>query len=123
RLAELERQIEVESRALRAAQARLRAATQRLSIAEEQSQKTQAALATASEMAGPRLATRYRLGREGYIRFLLGSTSIADFFRRRRLFNLLIESDLHAITLLRTPADASQAARGELLAAHTEPNH
>jgi len=120
RLAELERQIEVESRALRAAQARLRAAAQRLSIAEDRSQKTQATLATASDAVAPRVVARYRLGREGYVRFLLGSTGIADLFRRRRLFNLLLESDLQAITLLRTQADASKAARDELLAAHTE---
>jgi len=120
RLAELERQIEVESRSLRAAQARLRAATQRLAVAEESSQKTQAALAAASEVARPRLVARYRLGREGYVRLLLGSTGIADFFRRRRLFNLLLASDLQAITVLRTQADASKAARDELLAAHTE---
>ena len=113
RLAELERQIEVESRALRAA-------AQRLSIAEERSQKTQATLATASDAVAPRVVARYRLGREGYVRFLLGSTGIADLFRRRRLFNLLLESDLQAITLLRTQADGSKAARDELLAAHTE---
>jgi murein hydrolase activator len=120
RLADLERQIEVESRALRAAQARLRAAAQRLSIAEDRSQKTQATLAAASEVVAPRLVGRYRLGREGYVRFLLGSTGIADLFRRRRLFNVLLESDLQAITVLRTQADATKAARDEILAAHTE---
>src|SRR5207245_1253043 len=70
--------------------------------------------------AGSRLVTRYRLEREGYIRFLLGSTSIADLLRRRRLFNVLLRSDLEAIALLRTQADATKAARDELLAAHVE---
>src|SRR2546423_1085358 len=72
------------------------------------------------EAGAPRLVTRYRLGREGYIRFLLGSTSIADLLRRRRLFNVLLRSDLEAIALLRTQADATKAARDELLAAHVE---
>jgi murein hydrolase activator len=120
RLADLERQIEVESRALRAAQTRLRSAAQRLAAAEERSQNAQADLTAANEAAAPRLVARYRLGREGYIRFLLGSTSIADLFRRRRLFNVLLRSDLEAITLLRTKADATKAARDELLAAHVE---
>ena len=120
RLADLERQIEVESRALRAAQTRLRSAAQRLAVAEERSQKAQAELTAASEAAAPRLVTRYRLGREGYIRFLLGSTSIADLLRRRRLFTVLLRSDLEAIALLRTQADATKAARDELLAAHVE---
>src|SRR5256714_111538 len=72
------------------------------------------------DAGAPRLVTRYRLGREGYIRFLLGSTSIADLLRRRRLFNVLLKSDLEAIALLRTQADATKAARDELLAAHVE---
>ena len=120
RLADLEREIEVESRALRAAQTRLRSAAQRLAAAEERSQKTQAELTVASEAAAPRLVARYRLGREGYIRFLLDSTSITDLLRRRRLFNFLLKSDLEAIALLRTQADATKAARDELLAAHVE---
>ena len=120
RLADLEREIEMESRALRAAQTRLRSAAQRLAAAEERSQKTQAELTAASEAAAPRLVARYRLGREGYIRFLLGSTSITDLLRRRRLFNFLLKSDLEAIALLRTQADATKAARDELLAAHVE---
>jgi septal ring factor EnvC (AmiA/AmiB activator) len=120
RLADLERQIEVESRALHAAQTRLKGATQRLSLAEERSQKSQSDLSAATELVGPRLLARYRLGREGYVRFLLGSTSVADLLRRRRLFNVLLKSDLEALTLLRTQADASKAARDELLAAHAE---
>src|SRR5207237_8200211 len=74
----------------------------------------------ASEAAAPRLVAKYRLGREGYIRFLLDSTSITDLLRRRRLFNFLLKSDLEAIALLRTQADATKAARDELLAAHVE---
>jgi septal ring factor EnvC (AmiA/AmiB activator) len=120
RLADLERQVEMESRALKAAQTRLRSAAQRLAAAEERSQKAQAELTAASDAVAPRLVARYRLGREGYIRFLLGSTSIPDLFRRRRLFNILLESDLQALTLLRTQADETKAARDELLAAHVE---
>src|SRR5204862_218483 len=85
RLADLERQIEVESRGLRAAEARLRAATQRLSTAEEGAARAQAELEVATTVVEPRLVARYRLGREGYVRFLLGSTSIADLLRRSRV--------------------------------------
>ena len=62
RLADLERQIEMESRAVRAAEVRLRAATQRLSIAEQRSQKAQGELDAATAIVEPRLVARYRLG-------------------------------------------------------------
>jgi septal ring factor EnvC (AmiA/AmiB activator) len=120
RLADLERQIELESRALRAAQVRLRAATQRLEVAEDRSQKAQAALDAQMAVVEPRLVARYKLGREGYVRFLLGSRSIADLLRRRRLFNALLQWDLDALALLRTQADAARAARDELADAHRE---
>ncbi len=120
RLADLERQIELESRALRAAEVRLRAATQRLSVAEERARKAQAELDAQTRVVEPRLVVRYRLGREGYVRFLLGSKSMADLMRRRRVFNTLLQSDLQALTLLRTQADAAKAARDELADAHAE---
>jgi murein hydrolase activator len=120
RLAELERQVEVEGRALRAAQARLRAANQRLIAVEERAQQTQAQVDRATDVLGPRLSARYRLGREGYLRFLLGARSIADVLRRRRLFNALLESDLDALSVLRFHADGARAARDELAAARNE---
>jgi septal ring factor EnvC (AmiA/AmiB activator) len=120
RLADLERQIEVETRAVRAAQARLRAASQRLFVAEEDAQKAQAQLDVAARAAQPRLLARYRIGREGYVRFLLGATSIADLLRRSRLFNVLLQADLDALTVLRKQALAAKAARDELAAAHAE---
>jgi septal ring factor EnvC (AmiA/AmiB activator) len=120
RLADLERQIELEGRALRAAQLRLRAATQRLTVVEERSQKAQAELDAAMAAAGPRLVARYRLGREGYVRFLLGAKSIADLLRRHRVFSLLLESDLETVNTLRVRAEAARAARDELAAAHAE---
>lgn len=120
RLADLERQIELESRALRAAQVRLRAATQRLSVAEERAKKAQAGLDVQTAVVEPRLIARYRLGREGYVRFLLGSRSIADLLQRRRMFNILLETDLDALNKLRTQADAAKAARDELADAHAE---
>jgi murein hydrolase activator len=120
RLADLERQIELEGRGLRAAQLRLRAATQRLTVVEERAQKAQADLDAAMAAAGPRLVARYRLGREGYVRFLLGAKSIGDLLRRHRVFNLLLESDLETVTTLRVRADAASAARDELAAAHAE---
>ena len=109
RLADLERQIELESRALRAAQVRLRAATQRLSVAEQRSQKAQGELDAATAVVEPRLVARYRLGREGYVRFLLGSKSIADLLQRRRFFNALLQADLDALALLR---DARAGGKG-----------
>jgi septal ring factor EnvC (AmiA/AmiB activator) len=120
RLADLERQIELESRALRAAQVRLKAATQRLSVAEERSRKAQGELDAATSVVEPRLVARYRLGREGYVRFLLGSRSIADLLQRRRLFNTLLQSDLDALALLRAQAQVAKAARDELADAHAE---
>lgn len=120
RLADLERQIEVESRGLRAAQARLRAATVRLSAAEESTRQAQAQLEVARRTAEPRLIARYRLGREGYVRFLLGSTSIPDLVRRSRFFNVLLKADLETLTVLGAQAKVAQAARDELAAAHAE---
>ncbi|HET7787753.1 MAG TPA: peptidoglycan DD-metalloendopeptidase family protein [Myxococcales bacterium] len=120
KLADLERQIELEGRALRAAQVRLRAATQRLAVVEERSERARAQLDLAMETAGPRLVARYRLGREGYVRFLLGARSIGDLLRRHRFFNLLLASDLETVTALRVRSDAATAARDELAAAHAE---
>jgi murein hydrolase activator len=120
RLADLEREIELESRALRAAQTRLRAADQRLSAADESAGKAQAQLDSATSVVAPRLVTRYRLGREGYVRFLLGATGIADLLRRSRLFNALLKSDFEALAVLRAQAQAARAARDEVAAAHAE---
>jgi len=120
RLADLERQIELESRALRAAQARLRAATQRLDTAEERSRTAQALVDSAMATAGPRLVARYRLGREGYVRFLLGASSIADLLRRHRAFDALLQADLATLTALHASARAAKGARDELAAAHAE---
>ena len=120
KLADLERQIEVEGRSLRAAQTRLRAANARLAQVEERAQKAQAELDKASDVVGPRLVARYRMGREGYVRFLLGARSIADVLRRRRVFNALLEADLDALATLRFTADGARAARDELAAARNE---
>jgi septal ring factor EnvC (AmiA/AmiB activator) len=119
-LTDLERQIEMQGTALRAAQLRLQAATRRLSVVEERAQKSQARVDAAMGSAGPRLVARYRLGRESYVRFLLGARSIADLVRRHRLFNLLLESDLDALATLRFDAQGAKAARDELAAAHAE---
>ena len=120
RLAELERQIEVGARALRAAQARLKASSSRLAVAEQQVAKAEGALAAATDRLGPRLLARYRLGREGYLRFLLGSRSIGDILRRKRLFTALLESDFAALTELRKQAAVAKAARDERKAAQQE---
>ena len=120
KLADLERQIELEGRALRAAQARLRSANARLVLVEERAQSAQLQLDKATEIVGPRLAARYRLGREGYVRFLLGARSIADVLRRRRLFNALLEADLDALAMLRFTADGARAARDELASARND---
>ena len=120
RLAELERQVEVEGRALRAAHARLRAANQRLAVVQERSAKAQVEVDYANAVLEPRLVARYRLGREGYVRFLLGARSIADVLRRRRLFNALLESDLDALAILKFHSDGARAARDELAGARNE---
>lgn len=120
RMADLERQVEVESRALRAAQLRLRTATQRFEQVEARAKTAQAQVEQAAAVIGPRLVARYRLGREGYVRFLLGARSIGDLLRRRRLFNALLEADLDALAVLRFHADGARAARDELAAAQAE---
>jgi septal ring factor EnvC (AmiA/AmiB activator) len=120
RLAELERQIEIESRALRAAQVRLRTATQTLSVVEESAEKVQSQFDAAARVLGPRLVARYRLGREGYVRFLLGASSMSDLLMRSRLFNALLRADLDSLTVLRGQAEEAQRARRELAAAHAE---
>ncbi|HYV65895.1 MAG TPA: M23 family metallopeptidase [Myxococcales bacterium] len=114
KLAEAERLVDVEARALRAAQTRLRLAEAKLSPAEEKSRKAEAELSTAFDAAAPRLVARYRLGREGYLRFLLGAQSIPDLLRRRRLFDALLEADLAALQRLSAFAGAAKAARNEL---------
>jgi septal ring factor EnvC (AmiA/AmiB activator) len=120
RLSELERQVELEGRALRAAQFRLRTANQRLLVVEERARVAQAELDRANEVVNPRLMARYRMGREGYLRFLLGARSIAEVLRRRRLFNSLLEADLEALTVLKIHSDGAKAARDELAAARNE---
>ena len=120
RLAELERQIEIEGRALRAAQAKLMASSGRLILAEQQLGKAEGELAAATDRLGPRLLARYRLGREGYLRFLLGSRSIGDILRRKRLFTALLESDFAALTDLRKQSAGAKAARDERKAAQQE---
>ncbi len=82
--------------------------------------EAQAQVEQAAAVLGPRLVARYRLGREGYVRFLLGARSIADLLRRRRLFNALLEADLDALAVLRFHADGAKAARDELAAAQAE---
>jgi septal ring factor EnvC (AmiA/AmiB activator) len=111
KLAEAERQVDVQTRALRAVQARLRSAEARLSSAEARSRKAEAELQAATDAAAPRLLTRYRLGREGYLRFLLGAQSIPDLLRRRRLFDALLEADLAALHRLRSRALTLAEAR------------
>ena len=120
RLTELERQVEVEGRALRAAQARLRAANQRLAVVQERAALAQGQVDRANGVLGPRLTARYRLGREGYLRFLLCARSIADVLRRRRLFNALLEADLDALAILKFHSDGARAARDELAGARDE---
>ncbi len=120
RLADMERQVEVEGRAVRAAQARLRAANQRLAVVEERAAAAQAEVDKATAILNPRLVARYKLGREGYLRFLLGSRTIADVLRRRRLFNALLEADFDALAVLKFHNDGARAARDELAAARNE---
>jgi septal ring factor EnvC (AmiA/AmiB activator) len=120
RLAELERLIELESRALRAAQVRLRAATARLAQSETRAQEAETKVAKATEVLDPRLLARYKMGREGYLRFLLGSRSIGEVLRRRRIFNALLEADLDALAVLKIEVEGARAARNELAAANAE---
>ena len=120
RLAEQERQVEIESRAVRGAQQRLRAATVRLTASEAKARQAAGELDRATDVLGPRLTARYRLGREGYLRFLLGSRSIGEVLRRKRLFNALLETDLDALAVLRFTSDGARAARDELAASRME---
>lgn len=120
RLTELERQIEVEGRAVRAAQARLKASSARLALSETKTRAADAEVARATDALAPRLTARYRLGREGYLRFLLGARTIGEVLRRKRLFNALLESDLGALAELQFRALGAKAARDELAQARDE---
>jgi len=120
RLAELERQIDLEARANRVAQARLGAATARLVSAEEHARAAQAEVKRRLDALSPRLVARYKLGREGYLRFLLGAQSIADMLRRKRIFDALITSDFDDLTRLRFAEQGAKASRDDLSQAQEE---
>jgi septal ring factor EnvC (AmiA/AmiB activator) len=120
KLAELERQVEVEGRALRAAQARLRVADGRLSSSERRARAADDEVARASRELAPRLVARYRLGREGYVRFLLGARSVTEVLRRRRLFSAVLERDFDALDDLRVHSQQAKAARDELARSRDE---
>jgi septal ring factor EnvC (AmiA/AmiB activator) len=113
-LAEAEREVDVETRAVRAAQARLRAAEFRVTVAEKKSRAADAEVRAALDRAAPRLFARYRLGREGYLGFLLGAESIPDLLRRRRALDSLLQADLEVLGRLRAHSLAAKAARDEL---------
>src|SRR5207302_1251596 len=115
--AALERLIELESRALKAAQARLKQGSKRLEAGEQRLQLAETELSARSRAIGPRLTARYRMGREGLIRFVLGARSIGEVLRRKRLFTALLESDFAAIKELHASAERSRLARDELHAA------
>ena len=120
RLAELERQIEIEGRAYRAAQARLKQAQGRLALSEAKARAADAEVDKASDALGPRLTARYRMGREGYVRFLLGARSISDILRRKRLYAALLERDFEALATLRFVASGARAARDDLARARDD---
>ncbi|HXN81582.1 MAG TPA: peptidoglycan DD-metalloendopeptidase family protein [Myxococcales bacterium] len=120
KLAELERQVEVEGRALRAAQARLRVADGRLSSSERRARAADDEVARASRELAPRLIARYRLGREGYVRFLLGARSVTEVLRRRRLFSAILERDFDALDDLHLRSEQAKAARDELARSRDE---
>jgi septal ring factor EnvC (AmiA/AmiB activator) len=120
RLAELERQIDLTARANRVAQARLRSATAQLLAAEERARAAQAEVKRRLDALSPRLVARYKLGREGYLRFLLGAQSIADLLKRRRLFDALIASDFDDLTRLRFAEQGAEGSRDELAQAQAE---
>ena len=120
RLADLERQVELEGRSLHAAQIRLQKAQGRLDASSARVDVAQAAVDAAARALGPRLTARYQLGREGYVRFLLGARSINDLLRRKRLYSALLQADLDALELLRRKVREAGAARDELQAARDE---
>lgn len=116
-MAALERLIEIEARALKAATTRLKLGTRRLEAGEARFDKAESDLNERTRLLGPRLTARYRMGREGWLRFLLGARSIGDIFRRKRLLTALVEHDIDALASLRKASDEARAARDELQAA------
>jgi murein hydrolase activator len=120
RLADLERQLDLSGRALRAAQQRLRTATSRVEAAEVRSRRAADELERASSAAAPRLIARYELGRQGYLRYLLGAHSVAELFRRKRLLDAVLQSDLQQLARLRDAAGVARSARDELARAQAE---
>jgi septal ring factor EnvC (AmiA/AmiB activator) len=120
RLADLERQIELEGRSLRAAQARLRVANTRLAATEARVRAAEDRVDRANRALGPRLTARYRLGREAYVRFLLGAKSISEVLRRKRLFASLLARDFDALADLRLRVEEAKAARDDRVRARDE---
>ena len=116
-LAGFERLVEVEVRSVRIAQQRLKAAKKRLAAGEARLEVADEELTTRTKALGPRLLARYKMGREGFLRFLLGARSIGDVLRRRKLLAALVEHDIEALSDLRTVAAEARGARDELLAA------
>ena len=116
-LAGLERLIELEGRQLKAATARLRVGARRLQTGEDRLSRAEDDLAARTRALGPRLTARYRMGREGWLRFLLGARSIGDVLRRRRLLTALVAHDIDSLAGMRKSADEAREARDELQAA------
>ena len=116
-LAGLQRLIEVEGRSLRVAQQRLKRQAKRLKAGEERFEAADGALTARINALGPRLHARYKMGREGFLRFLLGAHSIGDILRRQKLLSALVQHDIEALADLTAVAAEARAARDELLAA------
>src|SRR2546430_3739286 len=98
----------------------LRTATAQRVAAEERARAAQAEVKRRLDALSPRLVARYRLGREGYLRFLLGAQSIADLLKRKRLFDALITSDFDELTRLRFAEQGAKASRDEISQAQAE---
>lgn len=116
-LAGLQRLIDVEGRSLRVAQQRLKRQAKRLKAGEERFEAADGALTARINALGPRLLARYKMGREGFLRFLLGAHSIGDILRRQKLLSALVQHDIEALADLTAVAAEARAARDELLAA------
>jgi septal ring factor EnvC (AmiA/AmiB activator) len=89
-------------------------------VAEKKSRAAEAEVRGALDRAAPRLFARYRLGREGYLGFLLGAESIPDLLRRRRALDALLQVDLEVVGRLRAHSLAAKTARDELATVRNE---
>ena len=119
-VAEAERDVAAEYRNVKLAEKKAKDAGAKLAGASASEAAAHAALKSSADAIAPRLRARYRLGREGFVRLLVGAPTLGDLLQRRRLFDAVLKKDLELLAELRLRADAARTAHDVLVAAKAE---